>query len=734
MRWLRLAAVLLVAVVLALHLIPLEQLRRPIGRALTARVGRPVEIAGPIRVSLLGGLHFDVSDVTVSELPGVAHLGRVELELALAPLRHGHFDVTEVILTDGRVEIDGRVAVDEGVDAAAEADRAEAAPEATAAISFHVARIEIRDHLIVHTNRAGLVTTLDLERLEVEAPEREGPVRAEAGGSLDGLDFDLEGVLGAPAQLDAAGAAYPVELRGSFEQMDFSATGSVDHPRTLAGLALDVSLAAPDLSSVAFLGDRALPAIGPVTARGRISNRDGTVGVEGAVIKVGGTQDALHLTATGELDDFDRLDEIAFRVELGARDLEVIGELLGVKLPSVGKVSLTGDFRGSHASLVSEHFSLRLDETQVAGHFSGSVVPGRRPKLSGTLESPVVHLDDIGLEPSKGHPGFLDAGGTGIASDEPLPLASLPAIDARIAVRADQVQGRGDLMIDELRFDFVLDRTGVAIENLQVLFADGAVKANARVRADAEPPAATLELDAAGVRVHRLLAQFEPEPFMSGSLDVSVGFVSRGRTLRGLERNLDGRATLLVTNGRTRSAYAHALEFDLRRAAFGSRAREKFEKLECVIGDFRIDRGVARVQTLWLETDAVFIEGSGAIDLGGETFALTFVPTPKQRKLLGTAPTVSLSGSFSAPVVTAQKSSLATSAVKGLLSGITRPLTGILRPVRPIVDPVTDPVLKPVSPILDTFFERQGGESGPCGEYVTVRAKPATDAESPPAR
>jgi uncharacterized protein involved in outer membrane biogenesis len=330
----------------------------------------------------------------------------------------------------------------------------------------------------------------------------------------------------------------------------------------------------------------------------------------------------------------------------------------------------------------------------------------------------VIYLDDIGVESADGQPGFFAGSGEGFDLDSTLPLEDLPALDVRVAVHVGEIRGRADLMIDEIGFELVLDSEGIAVEKAHALFADGALKGSARVRTNTDPPTATFDLDGAAVAVHRLMAQFEQEPSASGFLDTSIGFTSRGRTLAGLRKNLDGRATFLVTEGNTRSAYLHALEFDLRRAAFGAAAPQKFEQLDCVIGDFTIERGVVRVRSLWLENPSIIIDGSGDIDLANETFALTFVPTPKQRKLLGVAATVSLSGPFAAPVVTSRKSSLATSAAKGLLAGATRPLQGVLRPVRPALDPVTDPVLKPMNPILRTFFVRHGGEDGPCGSYT----------------
>ena len=105
------------------------------------------------------------------------------------------------------------------------------------------------------------------------------------------------------------------------------------------------------------------------------------------------------------------------------------------------------------------------------------------------------------------------------------------------------------------------------------------------------------------------------------------------------------------------------------------------------------------MQTLWFETERAVIYGEGRLDLRSYEYDLKLVPEPKQRSLLGVAAQVRVTGPISDPKIPARKRSLATSAAKGLLKGLTRP---------------TQPVW---NSMLDTFWKREG-KRGPCAGFA----------------
>lgn len=687
-----LAALLLVVVLLA-RFVSIDVLREPIAQQLSSAIGRPVRVDGPIHIDIGLNPHIELGEVRVSELPGDARIGRVELEFNLPRLLFGEVDIGEIGVFDGEIHFQG-----------ADAPESEVPPEAPASaaggLRFNVSRFEARELRVEYTSSAGLVMTVDLERLSARALRRGAPIAVEAVGVFEGIAFDVSAELGALEDLANSPAPYPVSIAGSLDGMRFTATGSVGRPAELSELEFDLALAAPDLASIGALAGRELPEIGPVRASARLSDSDGTLGLEEISVRIGDPEDAFNASVAGEIDDFDRLDEIDIRLDLKARDLLLIGQLLGeAGLPYVAPVSLEGSFRGSDERLTSQSFTLRLRDTIVHGTLSGSLVPGRRPSLEAQLESPVVYLADVGIEPAPDDPRTAGPDADGWSLDSPLPLGALPEADLRIEVRADQVLGHAGFEIDAFRARLVVTEDHAAIEDAEAVFEGGTLTGAARVEAGVSPPRASLHLRGTNIRLYKLMAQIEDEPSLSGVLDVSLDLTSRGDSLRELTSNLEGTATLVVREGEARSSYARALERDLLRAALGSSDPGEFDSVRCFIGDFRIEDGVADVQTLWFETERAVVYGEGRLDLRSYEYDLKLVSEPKQRSLLGVAAQVRVTGPFSDPKIRASKRSLATSAAKGLLEGLTRP---------------TQPVW---NSMLDTFWKREG-KRGPCAGFA----------------
>jgi hypothetical protein len=435
-----------------------------------------------------------------------------------------------------------------------------------------------------------------------------------------------------------------------------------------------------------------------------LTDVDGRLGFEGVRIEIGDLDDPITITADGDLDDFDDLEEIVFQLQLEADDLPVIGDLIGVTLPRVGHVSLSGSFSGSAELIVSEKFSLGLDDTVVAGAISGGFAPGRRPTLVARFESSMVDLEDIGIK--RRDEAVDDRGGGGFRSkaNTPFQFGRLPEIDARISLRADEIVGRADLMIDSLQAEIVLTEERLAIEALQVNYAGGAIRADASIQIRQDPAVFDLKIDGNNVQMGRILAQFKREPSLSGFLDADIDVTASGSSLRALRSNLSGDLRFLIREGHARSDYANALQGDLLQAAFGAKAAGRFDAIHCLLGDIRAKRGIAEIDTLWFETDNTVIRAEGRFDLRSDVYDLKLTPNPKKRGLFSYAAIVTVKGPFSAPTVMPVGGSLPKSAIKGLVGGL-------LRSADPLLAPVTDPKLM-------RLFQGRGGEKGPCAGYT----------------
>ena len=694
-------AIALIACGLLIEMIPLGVLRGRIEARLSESLGLPVTIDGDLRVDFgfdlepeLAAEEITLANRTSDADAPLGRIHRLSLDLKLLRLLSGVIDIDELEIEDGELVLEAGAPVRRGPRDAAAGDATESESRG---VDLHVRKIRGENLRIVARNAAsGLETTLVIARLDAEASDTDQPITLSARGEARGVGFSVSGELGSMQEFWNPTQPYPVALTGVLGGLELRAEGSVERPAALDGLDITVSLAAPDLASISEEASKRFPELGPVSASARILDGDGSTGIEDIEIAIGAPDDPLEIVARGRFDDVPKLDEIELDVELRARDLSVLGALFDLRLPPIGPVSATGRVGGSDERISADGFEVRIDKTRFHGSLSGSFVPGTRPRVTARIQSPLVYLDDVGIEPrsdaSQNDGGFSLVGSDGWSADSTLPYASLPEIDADVSIEIERLSGHAGLMIEGLSAKLRLAEGIASIEKLETVAEHGRVEGEARIETGSDSPALFLRSTATGIRLEVLAAQFEEDPSLTGKLDAAVDIESRGDTLAALASNLRGDVTFVVRDGRATSSWARRFERDLARAFVSTDVEQEFERLECLIADFQISRGRASVRTLWFETDRAILSGQGAIDLDRGSFDLRIVPRPKRSGIFSIAASVKVSGDFDDPKFTPNRRSLASSAARNFLKNVTRPS----------------------NPLLGRWWSREGGRDAPC--------------------
>ncbi len=693
-----LLTVALIVCGLLIETISLNTLRGPIEAQLSQALGRPVTIDGDLHIDF----GFELEPELAAQEITVANLA-ADAEVPLGRIHRIAFDLKLLSLFSGVIEIDeleiegGELVLGAGASLRRDAAPGDEPGSARRGVGLHVRHIEARNLRVVARNAtSGLETIVRIEQLDAQASGTDQPITLSARGEFNGFAFSVSGELGTMDEFWNPTQPYPISLTGSLGGLELTAIGSIDEPAAFDGLDIALSLSAPDLAAISEEAGERFPELGPVSATGRLIDRDGSTGIEGVEIAIGEPGDPLEIIARGGFDDVPELDEIELDVRVRARDLSVLGALFDLRAPPIGPVSASARLRGSDERLSVDRFEAQIDKTRFHGSVSGSFVPGTRPRFSARIESPLVYLDDIGIEPrddaaSDGERvSFISSDGW--SADSTLPFASLPELDADVSIDIERLSGHAGLKIEGLSAKLRLEEGVAALEEFETGAEHGTVVGTARVETGAEAPALSLRSSATGIRLGALAAQFEEDPSLTGTLDALLDLESRGDTLAALGSNLRGNVTLVIRDGQAASAWARAFERNLARAFLSTDVDTEFDQLECLIADFQITRGRASIRTLWFETERAILSGQGAIDLRRGSFDLRIVPKPKKPGIFSVAASVKVSGPFDDPDFTASKRSLATSAARGFFKNIARPS----------------------NPLLGRWWRREGGKDAPC--------------------
>jgi uncharacterized protein involved in outer membrane biogenesis len=477
------------------------------------------------------------------------------------------------------------------------------------------------------------------------------------------------------------------------------AGGSVANLESFTGVRLSGEFAGADLRYANPYLDHELPDLGPVAGSIRLSDRDGSLGIEQMQI-TGGRKGALTFDITGRIDALQERDEIGVEAKLEARDLALIGEVVGVDLPSIGPVSFIGTVSGSNEKIAS-HGSTRFHDSVLFGDWSGSFAGSARPKIRARLRTRHLRLDDLGISP-EGAKNAADADQTRAtsawSSHDPLPFEWLQAVDADLAFEADRVTGAAGFELDRVRLAARLEDGRLEIPEFTVGFESGTVQMHAQIDASGSVSALALKVDAEDVHLTPLLVQVRQIVEEAGMLSASIDVHTRGNHPAELRSNLAGNVRFVARDGRLAGHYASAFATNFAVLAVPSILTGRTPRFGCIVADFGIEDGVATARELLLESEKVSVVGAGTVDIGADAFDLTLIPKVHEPGLVSLAAAVKVTGPLADPVFSPQYASMPLQAVRGFVSNLLAPGTALIKPFRKSRRPGPCDELRPLTP------------------------------------
>ncbi len=498
-----------------------------------------------------------------------------------------------------------------------------------------------------------------------EAPELPNLGPLEVSGRL----HDRDGALGVEALRVHVGRRAETWVEVS---------GSIGDLLARRGISLDVDFGTANLQSLGEVFGQTLPPIGRIEGSVRVSDVDGTLGIEDLRVRAG-DRGLVEVNLTATFDDLFERDDIEVTVEIRARDLAVLGALAGVELAPIGPVEFKGRVRGSDEALSAKNVTLRLGETRLRGTFTGSFVANERPALRARIDSPHVRLADLGVIPSAASaepetPDRPDA--------QALPFEQLRSFDLDLELRAKRVTGYAGLDVRDAHVKLTLKDGDLLISDAVGSYQTGRVRAEARVDSTTPEPHLVLSVEATAIDLAVLMSQFEEDTEVAGLVDASVDLETRGRTPEALRAALAGRTRMVIRDGTVASKYGRMFVVNLGRAAFPTLRQRRAPRLGCTVVEFEIEDGIATVETILLEGDEVSVTGSGQVDLVRGVYDLRFIPTARNPGILSVAPQVDVRGPLADPVFRPVASTLATSLGRGLFSNARRAGVSVFRAFR----------------------------------------------------
>ncbi len=256
---------------------------------------------------------------------------------------------------------------------------------------------------------------------------------------------------------------------------------------------------------------------------------------------------------------------------------------------------------------------------------------GERPMVKATLSARKL---DLRPHIGKGPDAVKTSTGQGkIFSSEPLPFDALGKADAEVTLRASQVL-LPEIGLNDVNVGLTLKDETLDVNSLKAFLGKGSVDARLSIK-----PQGKTVLLTSSVKLHKVDIAYvanigKAASGVEGNLDADIDIRARGTSVAGLMGSLTGKAVLLMGKGRMHQKFIDLLGSDLPSSVF--RLVNPFDKekpyaaINCFVGAFTVNNGLARATTLVLNTQYMVVVGDGTINLKTERLNLSLRPVPKE--------------------------------------------------------------------------------------------------------
>jgi hypothetical protein len=139
---------------------------------------------------------------------------------------------------------------------------------------------------------------------------------------------------------------------------------------------------------------------------------------------------------------------------------------------------------------------------------------------------------------------------------------------------------------------------------------------------------------------------------IEGRADLYVNLSGPGATRRTFLANADGGITIIAGPGKITGRRLDLWASDLIPTLLSPRwQRQPVTEMNCMVAHIDLQKGLAKIEDILLDTRRITIAGSGMVDLETEEMDVLLAPRPKRASLVSLANPVEITGTLSQPEV-----------------------------------------------------------------------------------
>ncbi|GAA4327949.1 hypothetical protein GCM10023144_13190 [Pigmentiphaga soli] len=651
------AAVLAVLVAAAL-LTDWRFLRGPVERIATKQLGRPVSLA-EFRMALRPTLRIHLGGLQVANVPGgqpdrMADVEAIDARIRLLPLLRKAVRIETLAVRGGEVHL------------ARDKDG-----------SNNWTLPEREDKKEDDTPPDVQLKTLTLDRVDVYYDDRPLDVTAHLRASTP-----TGQPIAVPGNGNAGGSAASAAGSGSASSAPAPASSTPAAPAAPSAAAPNATPAGPEYGlRLDFDGHYHGGAFGGTAFTGGILTlRDSGTPFPFLIDGKGGDT---RVHAQGQIGDVLGAAQVDVALDIAGPTLSKLYPFINLPLPDTPPYRIRGRLHREGMNFRLTGMRGTIGSTDIAGDATYEQRT-ERPKLTAQLKSRVLDIKDLGPLIGTGDKGSKqktpkppDPEGRVLPANE-FHIGRLNAIDADVSLDAGSVRYEGPWAFDDFSVHLLLNDGVLKLTPLNFGYAGGLLRSD--ITLDARQPVIRTDAQIALRRgqLSRLFPNIELMKKSDGTLGADVRLKTTGNSVRTMLGRADGTIGLAVTGGDLSVLLMEVVGLDAGQALGYLVGGDRKTRLRCAVSTFDVDKGLAKVQGMVLDTEDTRINGSGSIDFGSEKLAVRLEPLPKDKSILSLRSPVNIIGTFGKPGFSIDKTRLFARAGAAVALGLINPLAALI--------------------------------------------------------
>jgi uncharacterized protein involved in outer membrane biogenesis len=366
-------------------------------------------------------------------------------------------------------------------------------------------------------------------------------------------------------------------------------------------------------------------------------------------ITLKGTIGDVALQSRANIASLATLHGLDIDLQASGSDLAKINPLLGTNLGQTPAFKIATHLADQDKGYHLDHVAVAFGQSNISGDVT-VLLAGDQPMIKAQLASDRLDLADFGFAPASPKAAAPAPSDGRLFSSDPWHFDFLRNVDADVALTIGELL-RGQSILKDGKLAMKLDRGTLTVNSFSAVIDQGQVNASGSLKAAGDQPVLELAVKGSNIASAPVLASAGLSNVLTaGAVNLDLAIKGPAVSEHALMAGLDGGLRFTTGSGSLNNGFAQFLLADLTKLiSFGGTSDAT--RVNCLAGAFDIAHGVAKTNSLVMDTPGAAILGTGAINLGAETLQMRVDSKSKQVSLAALAVPMFISGSLQHPSV-----------------------------------------------------------------------------------